>query len=42
MAFDTTYVLSYFVSFLILGEVVVAKQVVGAILALAGIVLLVK
>lgn len=42
MAFDTTYVLSYFVSFLILGEVVVAKQAVGAILALVGIVLLVK
>jgi drug/metabolite transporter (DMT)-like permease len=30
------------VSFLILGEVVVAKQVIGALLAVAGIVLLVK
>ena len=42
MAFDTTYVLSYFVSFLILGEAVTAKQIAGATLALIGILLLVK
>lgn len=42
MAFDTTYVLSYFVSFLLLGEGVTAKQIAGAAMALTGIVLLVK
>ena len=42
IVFDTTYVLSYFVSFLILGESVTARQLAGAALAVIGIVLLVK
>jgi len=42
MVFDTTYVLSYFISFLLLGEGVTARQIAGAALAVVGIVLLAK
>lgn len=38
--FDTSYVLSYFFSFLMLGESVTAMQWVGVCLAFSGIVLM--
>lgn len=38
--FDTTYVLSYFFAFMILGEVVTMTQGLGVVLAISGIILL--
>ena len=40
VVFDTTYVLSYFISFIILGEAVTITQYVGVALAVTGIILL--
>jgi uncharacterized membrane protein len=38
--FDTTYVLCYFLAFILLGEVVTLTQGVGVVLAVSGIILL--
>lgn len=42
IVFDTTYVLSYFLSFLLLGETASSRQLMGAALAVFGIILLAK
>lgn len=40
VAFDTTYILSYFLAFVLLGETVTIQQYVGVALAICGIILL--
>ena len=40
VVFDTTYILSYFLAFVLLGEAVTTQQYIGVALAICGIVLL--